>query len=366
MIDVRDCHPHHHRADRRLLRTPCERLVQQLLMSPRHPACARRPMPAAQTRSSSAQQTLSRTAPRSYMAAGPHNRLKRDEEAAVRPPSRNFGRIHVPGRWSSTQVAVAGCDPLPLFRTRSAAAGCATASWSSPAAHAASDVNQPLITRTVYTFSPRTRSLPPFSPGLAYCRRVFPGTTTASGGVMVVIALLLPVMVLLMLFGLDALESFLFPPSPVPPPPETHLSPMTPRPRQQSRPEPSSGTLRASQSGRLAARHTRQVQRDDASFSGRPVRNQLPGEALVWDAGCCGASRSWLSRCRSSRRAVVSATGAKRGSSTPMRASWLGRAAEGLDHLTGCGWNWVTVHERASRPPRAGSHGHHPPDAPWR
>ncbi|MEU4085045.1 hypothetical protein [Streptomyces aureus] len=38
--------------------------------------------------------------------------------------------------------------------------------------------------------------------------------TTPSGGVMVVIALLLPVLLVLMLFGLDAMESFLFPQRP--------------------------------------------------------------------------------------------------------------------------------------------------------
>lgn len=41
---------------------------------------------------------------------------------------------------------------------------------------------------------------------------------------MVVIALLVPVMALLMLFGLDAFENLLFPPPPVPPPEETHQS----------------------------------------------------------------------------------------------------------------------------------------------
>ncbi|WP_181446969.1 hypothetical protein [Streptomyces sp. NTH33] len=47
---------------------------------------------------------------------------------------------------------------------------------------------------------------------------------------MVVMALLLPVMLLLMLFGLDAFENFLFPPSPAPPPEETHQSTTTDRP----------------------------------------------------------------------------------------------------------------------------------------
>ncbi len=42
------------------------------------------------------------------------------------------------------------------------------------------------------------------------CLRV-PVTAAPWGGVMVVIALLLPVLVVLMLFGLDALENFLFP-----------------------------------------------------------------------------------------------------------------------------------------------------------
>ncbi len=41
---------------------------------------------------------------------------------------------------------------------------------------------------------------------------------------MVVMALLVPVLLLLVLFALDAFETFLFPPSPAPPLQETHGS----------------------------------------------------------------------------------------------------------------------------------------------
>ncbi|WP_181383773.1 hypothetical protein [Streptomyces sp. NWU339] len=47
---------------------------------------------------------------------------------------------------------------------------------------------------------------------------------------MVVMALLLPVLLLLMLFGLDAFENFLFPPPPAPSLEETHQSTTTARP----------------------------------------------------------------------------------------------------------------------------------------